>query len=283
MPVPPITEVLAARGAPRVVTLVAHGLNNHAHVLRELHEPLRDRGATVVLLRMRGHTRDGASDEETLAEWKSVDQTKWLDDWRAATAQAQEIAERSGVPLTFLGYSLGALVHVLGLASGRPPVNPFKRQVLLAPALRTRRRTRLVLAFRAFGPGFVVPSFAPPELRAHAGTSVAAYEALFACEAAVAALPDPAPLHRPTLVLIDPRDELVSERGVQEWITRHHLAPDWQVFPLGKGRDATVRHIRHHIVNERGMGHSAFVQMVELVGDAVVDGVMPAPPAPPAR
>ena len=43
-------DVLQAHGEEKAVVLVAHGLNLRAHALRDLYEPLRERGATIVVL-----------------------------------------------------------------------------------------------------------------------------------------------------------------------------------------------------------------------------------------
>ena len=110
-------EVLEPAGQSYAVVLVAHGLNLQAHAMREVYEPLLQRGATIVLLRLRGHVMEGAPDAEVLEEWRSVEPRAWLNDWRAAVRVADQLASSRGVPLVFVGYSLGTLVHVHGLAT----------------------------------------------------------------------------------------------------------------------------------------------------------------------
>jgi hypothetical protein len=267
-------DVLQAHGEEKAVVLVAHGLNLRAHALRDLYEPLRERGATIVVLRLRGHARDSAGDAETLEEWKTLDASAWVDDWRTAVNIAHDLATQRGLPLTFLGYSLGALIHIYGLATGQLEGNPFARQVLLAPALRVRRTSRLVLIFRPLGRRFTVPSFAPADVRSHGGTSMAAYETLFGIEAALTQLEAPHRLKIPTLVIMDPGDELVSQTRIVDWIARNGLAPEWQMVALQKDAATARRRVRHYIFDERSLGPAAFERLATLIARALIAGEM---------
>jgi hypothetical protein len=267
-------DVLQARGEEKAVVVVAHGLNLRAHALRDFYEPLRENGATIVVLRLRGHARDSVADAETLEEWKTLDASAWVDDWRTAVDEARDLATQRGLPLTFLGYSLGALIHVYGLATGQLDENPFARQVLLAPALRIRRASRLVLIFRPLGRRFTVPSFAPADVRSHDGTSMAAYETLFGIEAALTQLEAPHRLKIPTLVIMDPGDELVSQTRIVDWIARNGLAPEWQMVALQKDAATARRRVRHYIFDERSLGPAAFERLATLIARALIAGEM---------
>lgn len=209
-----------------------------------------------------------------LEEWKSIDATAWVDDWQQSAHVAEALAASRGVPLAFLGYSLGALIHVYGLATTERENNPFQRQVLLAPAVRVHHRTRLVLLFRPLGRRFMVPSLTPAEIRSHGGTSIAAYESLFGYEAALSTLDDPTRLKIPTLVLMDPGDELVSQRRLNEWIDRNDLRPEWRMRALSKDSATAKSWIRHHIITERGLGTAAFAVLTQVIVDALIDGVL---------
>ncbi|MEO7962975.1 MAG: alpha/beta hydrolase, partial [Gemmatimonadaceae bacterium] len=215
-------ELLAASPA-RAVVVLAHGLNQRVAALRPLGEALRQRGATVVPLRFHGHTLDHENDAATFEAWRSLTWRDWLDDWTRTTENARALAERDDIPLTFAGYSLGALVHTYAMASGTESPPPYTRQLLLAPAIRVHAHTRAVRIFRAMGSRFLVPSVAPIAIRSHDGTSVAAYEALFHYEGALDTLSDPNRLRIPTLAVIDRRDELASAARLAAWIARNGL------------------------------------------------------------
>ena len=272
------TTVLDSTGAPRIVVLVAHGLNQRSDAMRELYEPLRLQGACVVLARFRGHRAGAPADAATVEAWRTVEWGDWGDDWLAAARIAQQLAETHRVPLTFLGFSLGGLVHVHHLATGTG-VPVFVRQVLLAPAIRVHPRSRAVRAFRALGRRFLVPSLAPEAVRSHGGTSVAAYEALFRYESALDVVPHPDRLRIPTLVVIDPRDELASAPRLVDWIAAHGLESSWHVHAIEKDMTTARSRLRHYVTDEAGLGPGPFAHLVDLLTRALFDGAMGPPSA----
>lgn len=265
-------EVLHPTAPIRAVVVVAHGLNQRASALRELHEALRARGAAVVVLQLRGHRLDSEEEPSVLEAWRALRWGEWTEDWRRAAETAAGIAAEHHVPLTFLGYSLGALVHVHALSAGEGPGVPFTRQVLLAPALSLHPWVRAGRVMRVLSPRFLLPALTPPPIRSHAATSVAAYDALFRYEAAVSIIQHPECLRIPTLVFIDERDELVSAARLRRWVAQHGLARDWRIHTLMKDRATAGSIVRHYITDQVGLGAAAFSALVERVGAALVDG-----------
>lgn len=265
-------EVLHPTPPIRAVVVVAHGLNQRASALRELHEALRARGAAVVVLQLRGHRLDSEEEPSVLEAWRALRWGEWTEDWRRAAETAAAIAAEHQVPLTFLGYSLGALVHVHALTAGERTAVPFARQVLLAPALSLHPWVRAARVVRVLSPRFLLPAFTPPAIRSHAATSVAAYDALFRYEAAVSIIQHPECLRIPTLVFIDDRDELVSAPRLRRWVAQHGLAPAWRIHTLTKDRTTAGSILRHYITDQVGLGAAAFGALVERVAAALVDG-----------
>lgn len=120
-----------------------------------------------------------------------------------------------------LGYSLGALVFVSAYRKNESLQIP-RRAVFLAPAFALHRRSallKLVLPYLTR-----IPSFAPKDMRAHeAGLPAKAYQALFEL---VDNLHDSWPqglLQMPSLVIIDPKDELVRYQGIKELVKAKKL------------------------------------------------------------
>jgi alpha-beta hydrolase superfamily lysophospholipase len=257
-------EVLAADNA-RAVVVVAHGLNQRVSALRSLGEALRERGATIVPLRFRGHRLDREEDAATFDAWRSLTWRDWLADWEETTERAHTLAIREGVPLAFLGYSLGALVQTYALAFGTGAPAPYTRQLLLAPAIRVRAYTRTARVFRGLGGRFLIPSVTPVAIRSHGATSVAAFEALFHYESSLDAIPDPARLRIPTLVLIDRRDELASAARLHEWIDRHALGSEWEVEPIPRPAPAKPLTYRHYVTDESALGPDSFRMLVARI------------------
>lgn len=267
-------EVIECADRPRAVVLLAHGLNQRASALRPLAEALQSRGASVVLLAFRGHRINDEVDDETLEAWRQVTWDQWRQDWREGANTAGALAASLDVPLYFVGFSLGALVHVHELVAGEPLSRPFDAQVLLAPAIRVHPRSRLVRIFRFLGPRFLVPSLAPRPVRSHRGTSVAAYEALFRYEAALAGVERPERLRLPTLVLMDARDELVSVDRLGAWIVAHDLGAHWRLERVEKDRATAGVGPRHYITDEVGLGPRRFHDLVERVATALELGAI---------
>ena len=263
-------EILTASD-PRAVVVVAHGLNQRVSALRSLGEALRERGATVVPLRFRGHRLDREDDAATFDAWRSLTWRDWLDDWQETTERAHVLAMRDGVPLTFLGYSLGGLVQTYALAFGTGAPGLYARQLLLAPAIRVRAYTRTVRVFRPMGGRLLIPSVTPVAIRSHGATSMAAFEALFHYESALDAIPDPTRLRIPTLVLIDRRDELASAARLHTWIDRHGLANEWEVEPIPRPAPAKPLTYRHYVTDESALGPDAFRMLVARIATHLLD------------
>jgi hypothetical protein len=106
-------------------------------------------------------------------------------------------------------------------------------------------------------------------VRSHRGTSVAAYEALFRYEAALAGVERPERLRFPTLVLMDARDELVSEHGLRAWIAAHALGAHWRLESVTKDRATAGFGLRHYITDAVGLGPQPFQDLVERVASAL--------------
>lgn len=264
-------DVLDPPCAPRAVVVAAHGLNQRAAALRPLYERLRARGAVVVVLCLRGHRRDDEDETESIAAWRAVTKAHWLADWQEATAEGEAQAVRHAIPLTYLGFSLGALVQVHAMAHAAAPP-PYVRQVFLAPAIRVQPQVHAIRVFRPLGAGFLLPSLTPAPIRSHPATSVAAYESLFHLEGEVAVMEHPERLRIPTLVLIDPRDELVSASRISAWIERHGLGETWRVQHVAKDTTTTRSRVHHYITDGTGLGTAPFDALSARVCAALLEG-----------
>lgn len=259
-------DILEPDGPRRAVVLVAHGLNVRAQAMRDLYEPLRAAGATIVSLSFRGHA---LSDRGTEA-WASVSAEAWFGDWSEGVRAAQ--ARAKDVPLTFLGFSLGCIVHLAALAASGTP-SAFARQVLLAPPIHVRPTVRCVRLFRAFGRHFRLPSFTPKAIRAQNGTTVGAYEALFAVQQQLQSCQNTDALRVPTLLVLDPRDELVSYGRVLRWVMEHQLVPPWQVLAIREGQPAPSG-LHHDMIDERSLGPRDYAALTARISAAIMEGTL---------
>ena len=201
---------------------------------------LNGRGSEVYLLQLAGHRPGSADPAQVTAEL-------WRQEIKTVYGLARAAAESEGLPLYFLGYSLGALLaqSVLALPAEAPP---FERQVLLAPALSLRRRTGLLRWLCGFQLNLLLPSFTPVTYRANKSLPLSIYRILFA-EVDRLQNKNLQQLNVPTLVIMDAKDELVSSRGLRRLIEKQGLNKYRLLLLAGRRQ-----RFRHLILDRETMG-----------------------------
>ncbi len=248
------SEKQPARG----VALVVHGLNLRPDKMDSIARTLNEEGFDVLRASLSGHRGD-------LEQFKHVSRDRWLHDLHDAYCEARRAADRRGLPLNFVGYSLGALVN-LDLMNNVPEAGVrYDRMVLLAPAAALNWTSQLVRALNAFGEDFLVPSASNATYRASCeGTSMAAYNALFDSLRAT----QESGLGKskaPTLVLIDPKDELVSGPGLAELIEFNALN-EWRLEQVSNRGATLERGAYHHlIIDEPSVGSEEWKRIQTLI------------------
>lgn len=229
-------------GPPRAVALLIHGLNLKPEKMDPLARVLASADIEVLRLSLSGHGY-GSLKDVTASSWLKQSQAGY----RAVAKRAKEL----GVAVYFVGYSLGGLLGEALLAQSSP-VNPvrFDRVVLLAPAIALRPVVYLVKVLFLFGRGFALPSADKPAYRAHAATTMAAYEALFGLLGIVRA-GRYQNANVPTLVFVRRNDELVSLSGLRSIVRKHGLT-NWAISQIpGPGVPGYPHHL---IIDERSLG-----------------------------
>jgi hypothetical protein len=242
-------------GRARAYALMIHGLNLKPEKMGDIAGILNSEGIDVLNLGLRGHNGDTEA-------FRRVTRDQWLAD--ALQGYRDLKAEAGDSPVYFVGFSLGAVLGVDLLA--RAPSNGvgFAKMVLIAPALALRPRNAFVCIFGLFGPGFILPSLDDPAYRANrGGTSMSAYAALFGL---VGELGEPglSNANIPTLLLVDPQDELVSESGIRDLILRRNLSR-WELRDVSAaGPNRSVGH-HHRIVDEESLGPEAWRELSQEI------------------
>lgn len=227
----------------RAVTLVIPGLNVRSEAMLPLVALVNSKGSDVYLLCLPGHGRND--------DVNTVTAQVWQESVVAAYRVAREAANRLFVPLYFLGYSLGALLGQSVFLPGGAPAR-FDKQVLLAPATAIRRRCYLLKGLLFLGFPARLPSFTPRAYRVRPFLPLNFYRILFAEEQKLGCA---GPLNQPTLVFIDPADELVSHRKLKKQIQRFRLSR-YKVVVLNRNvRKATYHHL---ILDEATLGKEAW-------------------------
>lgn len=238
------------------VALVVHGLNNHSEVMLPIVKMLNDQGIGVLNVGLTGYGDD-------FDQLKKVTAEQWLQDVLSANRVLQTKAQN--LPQLYVGFSLGALIGETLLNSNLPEKFEFQKAVLFSPALRVHDRSHWVRMFSFLGRGFGVPSFAPKFYAAHWRTPNAAYQALFDLIDTFNQnlVQNSQAINIPTLVFIDPADELVSAEYLTEMVGVFDLG-HWQINEVHKDKNAATWF--HHVtIDEHAMGKQTWQQMTQKI------------------
>jgi alpha-beta hydrolase superfamily lysophospholipase len=248
------------------VALVVHGLNVEPQRMRPIIQALTGNGLEVFNVALHGHGgnylhQPGVPEEAArLDALRRVSASLWRDELHAAyRVAALRAAQLGGVPICFVGYSLGALVGC-DLFADAPDVH-FAKMVLFAPALQIHP---LSYALRLLGrsPHMVIRSASPRAYRANPGTSIAAYSALYATVAHFAARAG-SKINVPALLLIDQQDELVSYPKTRRLLMAAGLT-NWQLQTVTKGPGAIQRY-HHLLIDAQSVGPQQWEAIVASV------------------
>lgn len=252
------TETAGLRG----VALVVHGLNLNPARMAAIIAGLNEGGIDALRLSLRGHgdnfrQREGLdSIQSRLEDFKGVSQSLWFQETQEGFEEARKSAQENRVPLFLVGFSYGALIG-LDLLAARPDVT-FDRALLFAPALSLRNWDYAIRLFAPF-PRMVIPTLAPADYLANPGTPMAAYNALFETLDHFESHIGPR-LNIPTLVVMDPVDELVSFDGLHRLAEEHHLHR-WRFFPLHRRQSLLKGMLRHIVIDEASTGRQAWAEI----------------------
>ncbi|HXW60630.1 MAG TPA: alpha/beta hydrolase, partial [Myxococcota bacterium] len=188
----------------------------------------------------------------------------WRKQFDQAAKEANRLAKKDGLPLYFMGFSLGALVGLEWLAQSDNDGPKIERMVLVAPALATPWYSKTVLLmFTIFGKGFSLPSRSPKEYRANNGSSLAAYKALFD-------LINSLKSHNyknaniPSLVVMDKHDELVPYKAIKQIISERHLG-QWKLDIVDNKVAEQNYGFRHLLVDRQSVGQTLFLDIIAKV------------------
>jgi alpha-beta hydrolase superfamily lysophospholipase len=259
----------ASSKKPVGVALIVHGLNIRPEMMEPIIVILNSAGIEALNVSLRGHganfTRRGSTPaddkRDRLESFKRVSYVIWLNEVHQAYMQAMLRARKLGVPLFFVGYSLGGLLGC-DLLAANPGVH-FDRMALFAPALTLRPGIAYQLKPLQPFPEFVIDSDAPESNRANDGTPVAGYTALLEAVRNFEANLGPR-LNVPTLIFMDQEDEFVSFENLQEFVS-HNGFDRWDLVRVAKDNAADAAIARHMIINEQSVGAAAWAGMVRAI------------------
>jgi len=248
------------------VALVIHGLNLRPSKMESIIKLLTNSGIDVLNLSLRGHGqnyfhgKDLDTRKARMEAFKTVSYKLWMDEAHRAYGHARKRSDEKNTPLFLVGFSLGGLIGADLLVSHADVL--FDRMVLLAPALNIHGIHYVAKLLSPF-PGLILPSFTSKSYLANDGTPMAAYNALFetlrhfnqhVC----------AKLNVPTIIFIDPEDELVSYRKLTQRVEKESL-DRWQFRLLEKGKTGVQEKMHHLIIDEPSVGTDTWNQIKSVL------------------
>ena len=238
------------------VALVIHGLNLKPCKMESLIKILNEAGIDAALLSLSGHgnsfkEKAGVSTKSArLHALKKVTYSMWYQESLAAYTEIQKHAVAQDFPIFLVGYSLGALMGCCLLVSD--PAVCFNKLVLFAPALRPYRLGANLINLLSPFPRLVIPSRSPPAYRTNRGTPVTAYLSLFDAVRAFDRNIN-SRLNIPTLMFMDPADELVSFSQTKSLVSNFQLN-QWQLHPIQNNRNRINHGFRHLLIDDPAVG-----------------------------
>lgn len=252
--VSPITIRPSLASSSQAVCILVHGLNLLPQKMDSVGEILQHGGCEVYRLALTGHRGD-------FEKYKNVTREQWLADLALAIHLAEQRARDLNVPVVFVGYSLGGLLGVDVL--GQDPLVHFDRMILLSPALATQFPRWLIRPMLALFKNFSFKSAVPDGYRANDLSAVATYLALSESLEALQNIPT-AKIDIPTLIIMDTRDELVSQEQIHKWILQRNLSK-WQEREIHIEPDPPREEIHHLIIDEASVGTKTWNEITQVI------------------
>lgn len=254
-----------SKNAAKGVVLVVHGMNLKPTRMDDLARFFQEKDYDVFRMALTGH-------RGIPGELKTVTREIWLKDVKSVYEAAFERAVQKNIPLFYIGYSLGGLLGA-DLEAYEKDVK-FAKTIYLAPALAIRVPVWLINFIYALLPEFEIASSIPAPYRANNRfTMKINYELCRSLDFVNAHLAQLVKneshahwtkLNKPTLVLMDPNDELVSIGGVQDFIRQNKL-DKWKLMNVSVEGSTNPQKIHHAIMDEESVGPEEWLRITNLM------------------
>jgi hypothetical protein len=232
-----MTSSYASSPLPKIVLI--HGLNNNVECFRPLQRSLTQAGHECVLVTLPGHG-DNRFEAQDLATARQLFR--------------QQMTSVITGPWVAVAFSTGALYLQLLMQESDIP-RPLG-QVLLAPAFFIRGSRAIRLMEKVLPRSFHLKSWSPRPIRRYAGLHIWEYRLLFEAVETYQRLSEH--FAGPTLIIIDPKDELVNARELRRhypqqvllierphlWKPGHHHIIFHPDYYRDEGWKDFVRHIQ---------------------------------------
>jgi len=244
----------------KAYALVVHGLNNRPDFMRPIIQRLNGLGVYVLNVCLSGHADvlGNASDKKILLQaFKKATRKTWQDQIDQAISVLTDL--NPSKPRYLVGYSAGA---VLSLELIQRRYIGFDKFLLFAPAISFRGVHRL-LRFVPFN-SLLIPSFVAEAYRSNRGTPISAYKAIIETSQECHKNYTKTCLNIPALVVMDPKDEMLSIKGFRRYITEQQL-DQWRLLPIDGGAGQGNYH--HLVTSKDFVGEDRWHSIWKEIGE----------------
>ncbi|MBX2840654.1 MAG: lysophospholipase [Flammeovirgaceae bacterium] len=247
----------AHTSSPNSVTLVVHGLNNTASIMDDITQELNKNGSDVIQAQLKGHRMNGQAEMNKAT----------VEDWFGDLEEAYEIVvnlskNNDDIPVYFVGFSLGGLLNLVSISKNEKI--RYNKMLLFAPAVSLTFFSSAVKLLRLLPSKFLLPNITPKPFKANRFTSIKAYQNLLELIGTLQ-LKDLKELNVPTKIIIDPKDELVSLRGIRKLKGKSNLN-NWEIILL---KQSFFKKIHHLIVVKKYLSQNNWDKIRGIIRETI--------------
>ncbi len=247
---PSFLEELPSHTENSKVLLCAHGLNQKPEALKYLLKDLNDEGFRCFLFHLPGHFGN--------ENYRSLSAESYLEAHKKAY---DYLKKKYGDEIFFVGYSFGGLIGVHHFEEC-----PFEKMVLIAPALKLHGYTSLIKPFLPHINRLASISLRNPEFEARyryheMGVPAEIYTSFFTIYSQNKFKDKSLAKNSEALVLVHPRDELVSFWKLKRWVLKK---TKWKFKSLDN-RKAPFRRYNHLCFDPTTLGEESYKVFLEEI------------------
>ena len=241
-------------GKRKGVVFSIHGLNNDPRSMSDLVHHFNQLGYDVLNAALYGH-------RGSLHEMRTINYSILHEHARLHLCEV--IKRAKGDPIIFLGYSTGAVLQG-NLLYEFPKLlrQKLKKIIWIAPAVELRWSSHLLI--NMVSGQLVIPGLLNiRSYMANYGTSLNAYSALnYGRRRFKQHFTNNPDLMPPTLIIMNPKDELISWSLSQQLFLPH---PQIQMVSISNRNSAFRRNIHHLIIDQASLGEDSWQQLTHLI------------------
>ena len=220
----------------KAVVLLAHGLNLHPKKMDALAQFFTESHCDVLRISL------------------GPDHLHWEEKFKEDYEKAREHSEVLGLPLYFVGYSLGALTGLHFMM--KHPVHQFKKMAVFAPAIQTKAFTKVSAYLSFLFPRGCLPSLNLREYRDRNFTTLAEYRRMYEMQKELQFYKSSIP----ALVFASTQDELIHYTNLEKFAGTQ---PSWKLVTISNHDSPLPKKYHHLMIDDRSLGQSEWEKILK--------------------